>query len=183
MRLQGALDLPSETPHERHDRTSVARRTYRNSEPSFGTYQHKDDTNLRQNHRPEDKSGHGNLVAQVGGYGKEYLPSHLIKNRIPMKEENYHDGRAGQYLPAERYRCNHHDRVGNLRTIRGYRPDGSSWDKGTLQERSFKRVRHKTHCPHIVQIHCGGLQPRNDNRPRFPCRIVRGGESPQGIIR
>ena len=29
----------------------------------------------------------------------------------------------------------------------------------------------------------GGLQPRNDSRPRFPCRIVRGGESPQGIIR
>ena len=39
------------------------------------------------NHRPEDKPRHGNLVAQVGGYGEEYLPSHLIKNRIPMKEE------------------------------------------------------------------------------------------------
>lgn len=104
MRLQGALDLPSETPHERHDRTSVARRTYRNSEPSFGTYQHKDDTNLRQNHRPEDKSGHGNLVAQVGGYGKEYLPSHLIKNRIPMKEERNiitMDGQGNISLPSD----------------------------------------------------------------------------------
>ena len=33
----------------------------------------------------------------------------------------------------------------------------------------------------IGQIQRGGLQPRNDSRPRFPCRIVRGGESPQGI--
>lgn len=42
---------------------------------------------ISQNHRPEDKPRHGNLVAQVGRYGEEYLPSHLIKNRIPMKEE------------------------------------------------------------------------------------------------
>ena len=27
------------------------------------------------------------------------------------------------------------------------------------------------------------LRPRNDSRPRFPHRIVRGGESPQAIIR
>lgn len=26
----------------------------------------------------EDKSGHGNLVAQVGGYEEEYLQQHLI---------------------------------------------------------------------------------------------------------
>ena len=41
----------------------------------------------------------------------------------------------------------------------------------------------KAHYPHIGQIQRGGLQPRNDSRPRFPYRIVRGGESPQGIIR
>ena len=37
MRLQGAFDLPCRTPHERHDRASVARRTHRNGEPPFGT--------------------------------------------------------------------------------------------------------------------------------------------------
>ena len=42
MRLQGTFDLSRCTPHERHYRTSVARRTHRNSEPSFGAYQHKD---------------------------------------------------------------------------------------------------------------------------------------------
>ena len=72
--------------------------------------------------------------------------------------------------------------MGNLRTVRGNRPDGSGRDKGTLQERSFERVRHKTHYPHIGQIQCGGLQPRNDSRPRFLCGIVRGCESPQGIV-
>ena len=40
----------------------------------------------------------------------------------------------------ERYRCNRHDRAGNLRTVRGYRPDGSGRDKGTLQKRSFERI-------------------------------------------
>ena len=34
-----------------------------------------------------------------------------------------------------------------------------------------------------AEVYNLGLQPRNDSRPRFPCRIVRGGESPQGIIR
>ena len=56
------------------------------------------------------------------------------------RKEHYHDGRAGQYLPAERYRRNRHDRVGNLRTVRGYCPDGSGWDKGSLQKRSFERI-------------------------------------------
>ena len=136
MRLQGTFDLSRCTPHERHYRTSVARRTHRNSEPSFGAYQHKDHPDLRQNHRPEDKPGHGNPVAQVGGYGEEYLPSHLVtlkQHTDERRKEYYHDGRAGQYLPAERYRCNRHDRAGNLRTVRGYRPDGSGRDKGTLQ--------------------------------------------------
>ena len=41
---------------------------------------------------------------------------------------------------------------------------------------------YKAHYPHIGQIQRGGLQPRNDSRPCFPYRIVRGGESPQGII-
>ena len=35
----------------------------------------------------------------------------------------------------------------------------------------------------MLTIQRGGLQPRNDSRPRFPYRIVRGGESPQGIIK
>ena len=87
MRLQGTFDLSRCTPHERYDRTFIARRTHRNGEPSFGAYQHKDHPNLRQNHRPEDKPRYGNPVAQVGGYGEEYLPSNLIKRRIPMKEE------------------------------------------------------------------------------------------------
>lgn len=55
-----------------------------------------------------------------------------------MKEERNiitMDGR--QYLPAERYRRNRHDRAGNLRTVRGYRPDGSGRNKGSLQKRSF----------------------------------------------
>ena len=41
MRLQGAFDLSRCTPHERHDRTFVARRTHRNGEPPFGTHEHK----------------------------------------------------------------------------------------------------------------------------------------------
>ena len=77
MRLQGTFDLPCCTPHERYDRTFIARRTHRNGEPSFRAYQHKDHPNLRQNHRPKDKSGHGNPVAQAGGHGEEYLPGHL----------------------------------------------------------------------------------------------------------
>ena len=91
------------------------------------------------------------------------------------------DGR--QYLPAERYRRNRHDRAGNLRTVRGYRPDGSGRDKGSLQKRSFERVRHKTPYPPTGEKLHRGLRPRNDSRPRFPCRIVRGGKSPQGIIK
>ena len=87
MRLQGTFDLPLCTSHERHDHAFVAQRTHRNGEPPFGTHEHKDHPNLRQNPRPEDKPRHGNPVAQVGGYGEEYLPSYLIKNRIPMKEE------------------------------------------------------------------------------------------------
>ena len=184
MRLQGTFDLPRGSPHERHDRTSVARRTHRNGEPSFGTHEHKNHPNLRQNHRPEDKPRHGNLVAQAGGHGEEYLPSHLTtlkQNSYERRKEYYHDGRAGQYLPAERYRRNRHDRAGNPRTVRGYRPDGSSRDKGALQKRSFERARHQTPYPPAAEKLHRGLRPRNDSRPRFPCRIVRGGESPQGI--
>ena len=99
-----AYHFPSCTPHERHDRAFIARRTHRNGEPSFGAYQHKDHPNLRQNHRPEDKPRHGNLVAQVGRYGEEYLPSHLIKNRIPMKEERNiitMDGQGNISLPSD----------------------------------------------------------------------------------
>ncbi len=112
------------------------------------------------------------------------MPSHLVTLKQytdERRKEHYHDGRAGQYLPAERYRRNRHDRVGNLRTVRGYCPDGSGWDKGSLQKRSLERIRHKAHYPHIGQIQRGGLQSRNDSRPRFPYRIIRGGESPQSV--
>ena len=71
--------------------------------------------------------------------------------------------------------------MGNLRTVRGYRPDGSGRDKGALQKRSFERARHQTPYPPAAEKLHRGLRPRNDSRPRFPCRIVRGGESPQGI--
>ena len=94
MRLQGAFDLPCRTPHERHDRASVARRTHRNGEPPFGTHEHKDHPNLRQNHRPEDKPRHGNLVAQAGGDGEEYLPSHLVtlkQHTDERRKEHHHD--------------------------------------------------------------------------------------------
>ena len=96
-----------------------------------------------------------------------------------MKEER---NRIRQYLPADRHRRNRHDRVGNLRTVRGYRPDGSGRDKGTLQERSFERVRHRTPYPSIGRKQHRGLRPRNDSRPRFPYRIVRGDESPQSVV-
>ena len=64
--------------HERHDRTSVARRTHRNREPPIGAHEHQNHPNLRQNHRPEDKPRHGNLIVQAGGDGEEHLPSHLV---------------------------------------------------------------------------------------------------------
>ena len=141
MRLQGAADLSCSPTHERHDRTSVARRTHRNREPPIGAHEHQNHPNLRQNHRPEDKPRHGNLIVQAGGDGEEHLPSHLVtlkQHTDERRKEHYHDGRAGQYLPAERYRCNRHDRAGNLRTVRDCRHDGSGKYKGTLQERSFE---------------------------------------------
>ena len=104
MRFQGAFDLPCCKTHERHDRAFIARRTHRNRKPSFGAHEHKNHPNLRQNHRSEDKPRHGNPVAQVGGYGEEYLPSHLIKNRIPMKEERNiitMDGQGNISLPSD----------------------------------------------------------------------------------
>ena len=104
MWLQGTFDLSCRKTHERHDRAFVARRTHRNRKPPFGTHEHKNHPNLRQNHRPEDKPRHGNLVAQVGRYGEEYLPSHLIKNRIPMKEERNiitMDGQGNISLPSD----------------------------------------------------------------------------------
>ena len=42
------------------------------------------------------------------------MPSHLVTLKQytdERRKEHYHDGRAGQYLPAERYRRNRHDRV------------------------------------------------------------------------
>ena len=40
-------------------------------------------------------------------------------NTDERRKEYHHDGRAGQYLPADGYRRNRHDRVGNLRAVRG----------------------------------------------------------------
>ena len=94
MRLQGAADLSCSPPHERHDRTSVARRTHRNREPPIGAHEHQDHADIRQNHRPEDKPRHGNLVAQAGGDGEEYLPSHLVTLKLHTDErrkEHHHD--------------------------------------------------------------------------------------------
>ncbi len=104
MRFQGTLDLSRRKSHERHDRTFVARRTHRNRQQPSRTHEHKNHPNLRQNHRPKDKPRHGNLVAQVGGHGEEYLPSHLIKSRIPMKEERNiitMDERGNISLPSD----------------------------------------------------------------------------------
>ena len=50
---------------------------------------------------------------------------------------------------------------------------------GVLKEYGIKRH----YPPTGEKLHRGGLRFRNDSRPRFPCRIVRGGESPQGIIK
>ena len=94
MRLQGSFDLPCSPPHERHDRTFVARRTHRNREPPIGAHEYQDHADIRQNHRPEDKPRHGNLVAQAGGDGEEYLPSHLATLKLHTDErrkEHHHD--------------------------------------------------------------------------------------------
>lgn len=59
---------------------------------------------IRQNHRPKDKSGHGSLVAQVGGYGEEHLPCHSVTLKANTDErgkKHYHDGRAWQYHHAD----------------------------------------------------------------------------------
>ena len=58
----------------------------------------------------------------------------VINLQYLVQERN----RIRQYLPADRHRRNRHDRVGNLRTVRDCRPDGSGKYKGTLQERSFE---------------------------------------------
>ena len=47
-----------------------------------------------QNHRPEDKPRHGNLVAQVRGDGEEHLPSHLVtlkQHTDERRKEHHHD--------------------------------------------------------------------------------------------
>ena len=80
--------------------STVRRQAVGNLPPKGGTAPTAEPTN----HRPEDKPRHGNLVAQVGGYGEEYLPSHLIKNRIPMKEERNiitMDGQGNISLPTD----------------------------------------------------------------------------------
>ena len=56
----------------------VARRTHRNREPPIGAHEYQDHADIRQNHRPEDKPRHGNLIVQAGGDGEEHLPSHLV---------------------------------------------------------------------------------------------------------
>lgn len=184
MRLQGAFDLSRCTPHERHDRTFVARRTHRNGEPPFGTHGHKNHPNLRQNHRPEDKPRHGNPVAQVGGYGEEYLPSHLIKNRIPMKEERNiitMDGQGNIFLPSD---------IGATAM--------TEWEicelfgviaptvRAGIKALCKSEVLNIYDIKRIIRISdrysAEVYNLRNDSRPCFPYRIVRGGESPQGII-
>ena len=65
------------------------------------THEHKDHPNLRQNHRPEDKPRHGNLVAQVGRYGEEYLPDVeyvVMDNKVKIVDEQ-----TGRILDGRRY--------------------------------------------------------------------------------
>ena len=86
--------IPSGPTHERHDRTSVARRTHRNREPPIGAHEHQNHPNLRQNHRPEDKPRYGNLIVQAGGDGEEHLPSHLVtlkQHTNERRKEHHHD--------------------------------------------------------------------------------------------
>ena len=86
--------FPCSPTHERHDRTSVARRTHRNREPPIGAHEHQNHPNLRQNHRPEDKPRHGNLIVQAGGDGEEHLPSHLVtlkQHTDERRKEHHHD--------------------------------------------------------------------------------------------
>ena len=86
--------IPCSPTHERHDRTSVARRTHRNREPPIGAHEHQNHPNLRQNHRPEDKPRHGNLIVQAGGDGEEHLPSHLVtlkQHTDERRKEHHHD--------------------------------------------------------------------------------------------
>ena len=47
---------------------------------------------------------------------------------------------------------------------------------GVLKEYGIERL------VHLSDRYSAEVQPRNDSRPRFPGRIIRGGESPQGII-
>ena len=59
-----------------------------------------------------------------------------------MKEERNiitMDGQGNISLPSDIGATAMTER-GNLRTVRGYRPDGSGRDKGTLQKRSFERI-------------------------------------------
>lgn len=63
VRSKSAIDLSRCTAYERYDRAFIAWRTYRNREPPVGAYEYKDHADIRPNHQPEDKSGHGDPVA------------------------------------------------------------------------------------------------------------------------
>ena len=55
---------------------------------------YQDHADIRQNHRPEDKPRHGNLVTQAGGDGEEHLPSHLAtlkQHTDERRKEHHHD--------------------------------------------------------------------------------------------
>ena len=70
--------------------STVRRQAVGNLPPKGGTAPTAEPTN----HRPEDKPRHGNLVAQAGGDGEEYLPSHLATLKLHTDErrkEHHHD--------------------------------------------------------------------------------------------
>ena len=114
------------------------------------------------NHRPKDKPGHGSLVAQVGGYGEEHLPCHLITtlkaNTDERKKKYHHDGRTRQYHHADRYSQCVDVRAGTCRAVRGNCPDSPCRNQSCLQKRSSERVRHEALSAFGERLRAGRLQ-------------------------
>ena len=80
-------------------------------------------------------------------------------NGNERRKEHHQHKRVLHSNPAYRHTGNRHERVGTLRAVRSNRPNHQGGDKGTLQERSFERVRNKAHYPPVRQVQYRGLQP------------------------
>lgn len=88
------MDVPLRLWSVKNNRASVARRIHRNCEPPVAVHEHQDHADIRQNHRPEDKSRHENLVTQAGEDGEEHLPSQLVtlkQHTDERRKEHHHD--------------------------------------------------------------------------------------------